>query len=406
MHLDQFTEVVSSMASLFVMAMGMLLLWSRDKSPSLRDWTFGISCAATGNVVSGFFSQTNLPILHSLRVDDWAIAGGFTAITAGYILILRGLHKHFQLPWPRAYWLLVYGSIVLYLAFMWPTRSVVAWSLITLWSRAILCIIGFNLLIRQRHRLSARAAVMTFGPLLIQGPYVFIRGFWLLLPPDFPLQNVFTSPVTYLVATLATLGLMLGLLILHFESLLDQLQEAANTDALTGLHNRRSFTLLAGHEIDKALRTRAPLWLLLIDIDHFKSINDQYGHAVGDWVLQEISLLFKNVVRKSDIVARYGGEEFCVVLPETDEHQAHALTQRLFESIALLKRSREPDSGAITVSIGAAGLRAEDANVDGLVKRADVALYQAKNAGRNRIVGLGDAPTIISACDEMGIKSN
>jgi len=108
-----------------------------------------------------------------------------------------------------------------------------------------------------------------------------------------------------------------------------ELQRLANTDALTGLHNRRQFYELANQELARSRRTQAPVSLMMIDIDHFKQINDTYGHAMGDVVLQSLARTMKNSLREMDVIARLGGEEFVILLPQTSLGQATELAQRL-----------------------------------------------------------------------------
>jgi diguanylate cyclase (GGDEF)-like protein len=159
----------------------------------------------------------------------------------------------------------------------------------------------------------------------------------------------------------------------------------AITDALTGLANRRHFFTLAQQEIDRTLRYQRPLAVLMLDVDNFKLINDGYGHAAGDRVLQEIGALCRRTLRSADVVGRYGGEEIAVLLPETHEEAAEEAAGRLRASIEELQLD-----GAklhVTVSIGVAGATgAEPVALEHLIERADHALYIAKRTGKNRVV--------------------
>jgi len=132
-----------------------------------------------------------------------------------------------------------------------------------------------------------------------------------------------------------------------------ELQRLANTDALTGLHNRRQFYELANQELARSRRTQAPVSLMMIDIDHFKQINDTYGHAMGDVVLQSLARTMKNSLREMDVIARLGGEEFVILLPQTSLGQATELAQRL--RLKIENESVSNSQGAdikFTVSIG------------------------------------------------------
>lgn len=163
-------------------------------------------------------------------------------------------------------------------------------------------------------------------------------------------------------------------------------------DPLTGLANRRAFDEFLLHAFARAQRYARKLSLLTIDVDHFKSYNDTYGHPAGDEVLKVIARMFAAAARDTDLVARTGGEEFAIVLPETEAPGARALAERVREEIASCHQFRRP----ITVSIGLAMLSDRCSTVSMLVKEADAALYSAKRAGRNCVVS---EPSVLSDSD-------
>jgi two-component system cell cycle response regulator len=173
----------------------------------------------------------------------------------------------------------------------------------------------------------------------------------------------------------------------HLRDRLDESVEFAITDALTGLHNRRymerHLTVLA----DQAKAVGRPLSVLVADIDHFKSINDTYGHDAGDNVLREFAARFRRYTRGIDLACRVGGEEFIIIMPDTTLEQAQQAGERLCDCIGseLFRANRETRVG-VTASIGIATLEPSDVGVDDLLKRADSALYAAKRNGRNRVV--------------------
>jgi len=165
----------------------------------------------------------------------------------------------------------------------------------------------------------------------------------------------------------------------------DQLHRQASTDGLTGLTNRVAFLELLEREILRQQRYATSLTLLMLDLDHFKSINDGHGHAGGDAVLRHFSELLRQAVRQTDTVGRLGGEEFCILLPETGLEQGALLASRLCSATreSLVRSGKHRI--AYTVSIGVAQLKAGE-NAGALMQRADAALYQAKHAGRDRAV--------------------
>lgn len=165
--------------------------------------------------------------------------------------------------------------------------------------------------------------------------------------------------------------------------LFKEIQTLAITDSLTGLYNRRHFYQMANMEFIRSSRYNRPLSLLMIDVDHFKRINDTYGHLVGDKVLNNVAQKCFLKVRGGDLAGRYGGEEFTLLLPETNEASALALAERLREMIAETPLMIDQGPVNITVSIGVAQKDNSCNNLEDLLRRSDEALYNAKNAGRN-----------------------
>lgn len=166
-----------------------------------------------------------------------------------------------------------------------------------------------------------------------------------------------------------------------------QLELAANTDPMTGARNRRYFMNLFSQEMTRVRRTGQCLSLLMLDIDHFKKVNDTFGHPTGDEVIRKVADICRVGSREIDVVARLGGEEFAVLLPGTDEQGAIAVAERIRTLIADTAVPT-PDNSSLhfTVSLGVAKLAFEEWDEEILMARADAALYQAKMAGRNRVV--------------------
>lgn len=167
----------------------------------------------------------------------------------------------------------------------------------------------------------------------------------------------------------------------------NQLRELATKDPLTGLWNARAFDDMANRMMSLGQRNTSPHCTLFIDLDHFKSINDRFGHATGDAVLRSVAANIVNSCRESDIVARIGGEEFVVFLPNTEVRGAMLLAEKIRQSVeALTPVTADNEPYRITLSIGVAHRVPADQTLTDIQRRADIAMYDAKKQGRNRVV--------------------
>lgn len=162
--------------------------------------------------------------------------------------------------------------------------------------------------------------------------------------------------------------------------LLEQVLELAATDGLTGIANRRTFEDMLARSFSRAARAGVPLGLVMVDLDHFKALNDDHGHQVGDATLQRVARALAVACRPGDVVARYGGEEFAVLLPDTDESAVRSVAERF--RVAVEGVDQEPP---VTASVGAASFPVQATDATELVKAADDALYESKRTGRNRV---------------------
>ena len=166
-------------------------------------------------------------------------------------------------------------------------------------------------------------------------------------------------------------------------NMVEKLAQLSVTDELTDLANRRDLTRKLDEEVKRSTRTGRPLALLMMDLDHFKEVNDRHGHQTGDDVLVCCAAVLRLGLRETDFLARYGGEEFCALLPETDLREARIVAERLRRAVEALPES------APTISIGLAHWE-PDVSPEEVIGRSDKALYRAKETGRNRIVVYGE----------------
>jgi len=186
------------------------------------------------------------------------------------------------------------------------------------------------------------------------------------------------------------------------KALEEELMRQASTDFLTGIANRREFIQLSEREVSRAKRHDTPLAALSLDIDHFKRINDTYGHSAGDDVLRRLAQVVQANLRDHDIFGRIGGEEFAVTLIECPMHEALEIAERLRHALSKTLTGEAGRGVRFTVSIGVAGLMGGD-SLDCLLTRADGALYAAKRSGRNKVMVAEDPGAGPGSEEENGL---
>ncbi|MBH3338781.1 GGDEF domain-containing protein [Pseudomonas mendocina] len=319
-----------------------------------------------------FFSVVNL--LH----DNWLLAGleiGYAAVSL-YLLTILDRTRNLQLL--TAVYLLPFFSImILALAQTHTTFAVFAW----IQSIPIICYLLPGL------RLGMYGSVLFVGV----GLFVFTRRF----SSEGLLQNV------EIIANLglASLAVMIFAHIYERSRILNErrLTEQATTDALTGLPNRLKLAEMFERERAHALRNGTPLSLVFLDIDHFKQINDRFGHEVGDRALAHFATVLAQRLRINDLFCRLGGEEFAVLLPGSTAGQARDIAENLRERLAAEPLMNDGIALAMTLSAGVASFKVDGQSLDELMLAADRRTYAAKRAGRNRVItgeDMGDSEPV------------
>ena len=228
------------------------------------------------------------------------------------------------------------------------------------------------------------------GGLFAVGTVVLSYRAWVYLFEPAPLLSIFVvSPLqvtAYAMGGLLPVLTTIGFLLMCTEFSQQELTKAARLDYLTGICNRRAIEDLAGRSIAAARRHGMPLAMMIIDVDHFKRINDEHGHEGGDTALIETVRRIRDSLRTEDLVGRLGGEEFVAVMPSTDGQSALAAAERIRSSFADEPMRIGGGDIIITVSVGVAVLDAQDQQYSHLLRRADRAMYAAKTAGRNKVM--------------------
>lgn len=213
---------------------------------------------------------------------------------------------------------------------------------------------------------------------------------------DLTLKRLFIAAVTYLLlfAMTAVISLFFARNTVQKKLAYLQLQLFATTDALTGLANRRELEKVALREFRRAQRFKRDLSIMMLDLDHFKQINDNYNHTIGDQVLRHVAGILNGVIRGQDFLVRFGGEEFLILLPETHVKGTKLLAARICRLVEDSAYENDNLRIPVTISIGVSAFDAADKTPNDLIVRADQALYQAKREGRNRVVLFAKAEAI------------
>ncbi|MBP0047265.1 GGDEF domain-containing protein [Marinobacterium sp. AK62] len=214
---------------------------------------------------------------------------------------------------------------------------------------------------------------------------------WLNLDPDI---GLFDNLSPYTLEILFTRGIERINLTLSKVALQQALSRFSYEDALTGVHNRRYLDQMLEHELARGARNQSDISLVICDIDHFKRLNDSFGHAAGDKVLQQVAQQLISTFRSSDIICRYGGEEFVIVMPDTRLEDAKARAEQLRTTVEAADfHFNNLPIGPVTLSAGLSTGQAGSVSAETLLRQADKALYEAKNAGRNRVIYFEDPAT-------------
>lgn len=341
----------------------------------LGKWIAGLGLVALGWFLIA--TREVLPPVLTVSVADSAMLGGLCLQVAALLEFGRK-----PLPWPLALpapmlfglMLPIQSNFMVYtlvasfvLAIPLLSLAVLAWKLgygLARWPMALFYALGGALLI-----LRALGIWFSSG---IQAPVGLFHADVL-------------SIVTFITLFAMTITGSFGFLEMRRQRAETEIWHLAMFDSLTDLLNRRAFLDLAERELSRARRTELPFSMLMIDIDHFKIVNDSYGHAVGDCALAAIAETAKRCLRREDLLGRYGGEEFCALLPCTNLKQGLLVAERIRAAIAKLKVDGIPKT--VTVSIGVTICDDTGENEIGAgLQRADKALYHAKHSGRNRVI--------------------
>jgi diguanylate cyclase (GGDEF)-like protein len=373
------TLLLSNLLLFATLAAVLALVARRDGSDGLRDWSAGLAVHVLAYALYALRGQVS---------DVWSIVVANVALSATFAFLLRGL-AHFQRARLPVWWVWTPVVLMLLVFALWMndiTQRV-------LWGTALLLVQTAQLqaqLLRHWAMVPGRGRILISAGLLLFALMMTTRAAGVMLG-RFEIVSLTDSNAiqgaTFLLGAVTMLLAALGMVVMTREEADARNRELALRDELSGLHNRRSIQQVLQQQLAVARRQQRPLSVLIIDIDHFKQVNDTHGHLSGDRVLHDLAQRLRTRLRAQDAAARWGGEEFLVVLPDTTGEGAVALAEELRQAVQQKPFTvQDGQPVALTISAGVHALpEGPQAETDDMVLLADRALYRAKERGRNRV---------------------
>ena len=322
-----------------------------------------------------FSQQQTHPIVHVILANF--------VFCSGLLFAIAGMRRFYSLKLPRISKVGAYFSLV-FVVLAWFTFVQPSFQFrLVFMSMLGAALFGHLAWLPLRHSKRGIGRVITSVAFGWTAFSCVLRALSVVWNLDQPSELLDLSILQAIYLTSFNISLLLGsigFILLINERLRFMLEYRASHDALTGVLNRGAFFKQAETVFDRSRRLSQPLSVALLDLDHFKQINDEHGHAIGDYILQEFCRAAQEVLRPSDVLGRYGGEEFVMLLPDTSEEDAIAVIENLHNIV-------RSDSAQLpyTVSVGVASLDQRSHSIDELLIKADKALYKAKRNGRNRV---------------------
>lgn len=376
MTADVPTLLLMTILSSVVMAGALLLLGWRSRQDGLQYWAEALLLAAAGY---GLF------LLRGQIPDAFSVVLGNVLVSASFSFLLAAVRCFHALP--MRWWALLAPA-----ALMAPLMVLGGDNLplrIGLSGAVMLGQVLWLLWTLQVHRTasSGRGVQLLMAGLVLEAGVLLMRSAsaaWMVQEGDHFLQGNTVQTYTFMMAFIGLLVTSMGFVFMGKDRADAVNRCLAAQDDLTGLANRRATIAALERDVARAVRTGQPLALMMLDVDHFKQVNDRWGHQAGDAVLRSVADVLRQRLRAQDIVGRYGGEEFLLVLPDTTREGAHQLALQLCAAVQAAPCAWGKEAIPVTVSIGVfGGCLERDVHGDQLLQAADSALYRAKAAGRN-----------------------
>lgn len=396
MRADVPTMLMMIIACSMVMALALALVGWRQRSEGMGCWATALVLHSLAYVLLG---------QRGILSDVLTIVLANVLLGATFSALLAALYQFRSLPWP--WFQMAWPVVMLAFVFMFLLDDYLARVIVG--CTVYVAQIGqlFWALRAPRDPLPGRGALLIVFGMGLQA--VMLAGRIIgahagALQPTTLLEAGTLQTVTFVCALVTVLSASLGFIFMTKDRLNASNLRMASTDPLTGVANRRALIDALERDLAHAQRAHEPLAVMMVDVDHFKKVNDVHGHLAGDHVLQHVVALLHERLRSQDLVGRFGGEEFLLLLPQTDSAGAQELAQALCERIAQSECVWEGKSIPVTVSIGMfAGRIGPNDRWDMVVDAADHAMYQAKQGGRNRVEAVAECHTLVS---RSGLRDN
>jgi len=381
MHLDTPTINLATVLMVILECGILTALWAIHRDiKGVGYWAAGALAIAIGAL--GIYLRNTIPPALSIFMANMAIL-------TGYVLTWWGIDRFFSRePYYQTGLLLLALSSPVFLYFGLADTDTRARLILLLSLLALLNGLRAHSMLRDIQQRTRFSQFFAGGTITLQVVCNLLLLVAILRSPPVaqPLAQTPASAWVFLVLLVLSVATVFAAVLLVNQSLQARLLDAAQHDPLTGALRRHTLEDAAEREIARSLRHHQPLSMLIFDLDHFKAINDRYGHPAGDEALRCFSRIVRTCLRREDLFSRTGGEEFCALLPDTDLTGAAVVAERIRATVDAGAVDFDGQSLRLTVSIGIAGLSDRAGSWSAMVRAADAALYRAKGEGRNRIV--------------------
>jgi len=380
---DIFTLIAVLALTHLLSTTSLAVVWYVNKSmPGVREWTIGRLLGTIAMIVVAM--RVHIPL-------EWSVIVGTGLLMIGYYVLLIGFRDFMgRKPYSHTPFILLFIVFVLLMAYFvipennLPARAILATAYTLLYSLLVVR----SVWPRKNEGVRISCKLMA-GLFALHG--VFYLVILILTFADLSGSNFMESSLgtqSILIEGIA-FSVLTGMtyITMTTEHLQQDLKRQAMIDPLTGTYNRRAFYSLAEHAFARQRRGEDELSLICLDLDHFKKVNDSWGHSIGDQVLKAVVDVISDCKREQDVLARFGGEEFIILMPSTPQKEAVLLAERIRHSIAQAPINTGTQALSLTVSLGVASIdKKTTPRIDTLIANADEALYLAKQGGRNGVV--------------------